>query len=334
MNGLSQLSSGERIKAMPTSRRKVQNLQASAVDDVLEPAPRADTVHHSIARHADRGPWPYAASLIRRSGFRDALRAYCAAVIERPAMAWPADKFFGQRLRYLVSFSLIGLDARWRRGDGEAPTLAALQRIASASARQIAELVSTLKLSGYVVASRLLADRRALRLSPSMALLQEIGRSPLAFLEASELLDPAESAVAAKLRSDPVGLADWLGASYEMFLQEDLYFAPFENVVEFTGQDCGYPVLCTALAAHYSGLAGVPVPAPLTYRGLAERFKVSGQHVGNILASAERRGCFSVDRGGRNVIVSAEFLSEFETWAAGQMAHYRLLAEPEFKIHS
>jgi len=302
--------------------------------DVPEPGPRAEVVHRSIASHVDRGPWPYAAGLIRRSGFQDALRVYCATVIQRPDSAWPADKFFGQRLRYLVSFSLIGLDARWRRGVGKAPTLAALQRIAPASARQIAELVGSLKLSGYVVASRLPADRRALRLSPSMALLQEIGRSPLAFLEASERLDPAELAVAAKLRSDAAGLADWLGASYEMFLQEDLYFAPFENVVEFTGQDCGYPVLCAALAAHYSGLMGVPAPTPLTYGGLAERFKVSRQHVGNIFASAERRGCFSVDRGGRNVAVSADFLSEFETWAAGQMAHYRLLAARECNIFS
>ncbi|AZO82184.1 hypothetical protein BLM15_29160 (plasmid) [Bosea sp. Tri-49] len=248
-------------------------------------------------------------------------------MIQRPELSWPADKFFGQRLRYLVSFSLIGLDARWRRNVGEAPTLAALQRIAPASTRQIAELVGTLKLSGYVVASRLAADGRALRLSPSMTLLREIGRSPLAFLDACERLDPPDSPMAAKLRSDADGLADWLGASYEMFRQEDLYFAPFSNVVEFTGRDCGYPVLTAVLAAHYAALAGVAPPAPLSYRGLGERFRVSRQHVGNILASAERRGCFIVDRGGRRVIVSADFLSEFETWAAGQMAHYRLLVE-------
>lgn len=299
--------------------------------DVLKSVTCADTLHRAIAPYADKGPWPYAGSLIRRSGFRDALRLYCAAVIQRPVSAWPADKFFGQKLRYLVSFSLIGLDARWRRGDGEAPTLAALQRIAPASARQIAELVGTLKLGGYAVASRLPADRRALRLSPSMTLLQQIGSSPLAFLDASERLDPAASSMAARLRLDAARLADWLGNSYEMFLQEDLYFSPFHNVVEFTAQDCGYPILSAVLAAHYAAVAGVAAPAPLSYGGLAERFRVSRQHVGNIFASAERRGCFSVDRGGRNVTVSADFLSEFETWAAGQMAHYRLLAEREFK---
>ncbi|MCP4562722.1 MAG: hypothetical protein GY873_38580 [Bosea sp.] len=196
--------------------------------------------------------------------------------------------------------------------------------------QQIAELVGTLKLGGYVVASRLPADRRALRLSPSMTLLREIGRSPLAFLEASERLDPAASPMAAKLRGDAAWMVDWLGASYERFLQEDLYFAPFCNVVEFTAQDCGYPVLSAVLAAHYAAAAGVAAPAPLSYGGLAERFRISRQHVGNIFASAERRGCFSVDRGGRGVTVSADFLSEFETWAAGQMAHYRLISEREF----
>lgn len=295
--------------------------------DLPEPATRADILHRAIARHVDRAPWPYAANLLRGSGFRDALRLYCAAVIQRPEASWPADKFFGQRLRYLVAFSLIGLHARWRRNIGEAPTLAALQRIAPASARQIAELVGTLKLGSFIVASRLPADRRALRLSPSITLLQEIGRSPLAFLKASERLDPAASPMAAKLQFDASGLADWLGASYEMFLQEDLYFAPFCNVVEITGQDCGYPVLSAVLAAHYAALAGEAAPAPLSYGGLAQRFRISRQHVGNILASAERRGCFSVDRGGRSVAVSADFLSEFESWAAGQMAHYRLLAE-------
>lgn len=300
--------------------------------DVPGPATHADMLHHAISLHADKGPWPYAASLIRRTGFRDALRIYCAAMIQQPDMAWPTDKFFGQKLRYLVSFVLIGLDARWRRGVGEAPTLAALQRIAPASARQIAELVGALKLGGFVTASRLPADRRALRLSPSVSLLQEIGRSPLAFLEASERLDPAASPMAAKLRSDAARLLDWLGASYESFLQEDLYFAPFCNVVEFTEQDCGYPILSAVLAAHYAAGVGVAAPVPLTYAGLAERFRVSRQHVGNIFASAERRGCFSVDRGGRGVTVSADFASEFESWAAGQMAHYRLLAERVFSL--
>lgn len=272
-------------------------------------------------------PWPYAVELIGRNCFREALLRYCTAMIEPPGIKWPANKFFGQKLRYLVSFVLIGLDARWRRGEGEAPTLAALQRTAPASARQIAELVNTLKLGGYIVASPLPEDRRAIRLSPGMQLLQEVGRSPLAFLEASERLDPPPSSLADRLGGDDLGMANWLGASYDLFIQGDLYFAPFSNVVEFTGQDCGYPVLSAVLAGYYAGLAGIAPPILLSYGVLADRFRVSRQHIGNILGNAERSSCFTVDRGGRSVTVSANFRWEFESWAAGQMALYRWLAE-------
>jgi len=86
-------------------------------------------------------------------------------------------------------------------------------------------------------------------------------------------------------------------------------------------------VLSAVLAVHYAGRAGAAAPLPLSYGALAERFRVSRQHIGNILRSAERRSCFAVDRGGRSVTVSADFQSEFESWAAGQMALYRLLAE-------
>jgi len=297
------------------------------MDDVSRPAGRSGLLHPAIAAHADRMPWPYAVELIGCGSFREALLRYCTAMIEPPAMTWPANKFFGQKSRYLVAFALIGLDARWRRGEGEAPTLAALQRTAPASARQIAGLVNTLKLGGYIVASPLPEDRRAIRLSPSMQLLREVGRSPLAFLEASERLDPPLSSLVDRLCGDDLGMADWLGASYDLFVQSDLYFAPFSDVVEFTGQDCGYPVLSAVLAGHYAGLAGIAAPVLLSYGVLADRFRVSRQHIGNILANAERRGCFAVDRGGRSVTVSADFLWEFESWAAGQMALYRRLAE-------
>lgn len=297
------------------------------MDDVSRPAGRSGLLYTAITAHADRMPWPYAVQLISRGSFREALLCYCTAMIEPSAMKWPANKFFGQKLRYLVSFALIGLDARWRRGEGDAPTLAALQRTASASARQIAGLVNAMKLGGYIVAGPLPEDRRAIRLSPSMQLLQEVGRSPLAFLEASERLDPPPSSLAERLGGDDLGMANWLGGSYDLFVQGDVYFSPFSNIVEFTGQDCGYPVLSAVLAGYYAGLAGIAAPVLLSYGVLADRFRVSRQHIGNILGSAERRGCFAVDRGGRRVTVSADFLWEFESWAAGQMALYRRLAE-------
>lgn len=291
------------------------------------PEPVTGHLHPAVHAHAEGPVWSYAAELIRLPAFADALPVYCAAMMQPPEIAWPADKFFGQKLRYLVSFALIGQDARWRRGAGEPPTLSALQRAAHASPRQVAALVAALKLGGYVVATRPSQDRRTVRLRPAMPLLAEIGRSPLAFLAASEQVVPPPRPLASRLRREDIALADWLGRSYDMFMQEDVYFGCFSNIVRFTEQDCGYPILSAVLSAHYAARAGAVAPITLSYGGLAERFRVSRQHVGNILSEAERRGCFSVDHGGRAVAVAPDFLLEFETWAAGQMAHYRLLAE-------
>ncbi|WP_262028418.1 hypothetical protein [Microvirga sp. Mcv34] len=65
----------------------------------------------------------------------------------------------------------------------------------------------------------------------------------------------------------------------------------------------------------------------LIYRVLAERFQVSRQHIGNTLAEAERQGWFSITQGGHLRGISEDLIAEFETWAAGQMAHFRELAE-------
>lgn len=297
------------------------------MSDAFGPVSRSGHLHSAVHAHADEPVWSDAAELIRLPAFGDALLDYCVAIIQPPTMAWPADKFFGQKLRYLVSFALIGQDARWRRSGGELPTLSALQRASHASPRQVAALVAALKLGGYVVSTPASHDRRAWRLQPAMALLLEIGRSPLAFLEASERLVPASRPLAAPLRSDDIALADWLGRSYEMFVRQDVYFGSFANIVRFTEMDCGYPVLAAVFGVHYALRAGAASPVSLSYGGLAERFSVSRQHIGNILNEAERRSCFSVDHGGRDVAVAPDFLLEFETWAAGQMAHYRLLAE-------
>jgi len=284
-------------------------------------------VYPGIQEYVERDVWVYALKLSQLPGFSDAMASYCAVMAQPPAMSWPADKVFAQKLRYIVSLVLIANDARWRRGGAEPPTLATLQRAAPASARQIAGFVSALRLGGYVIATRDARDRRALHLRPSMALLQEIARSPLAFLEASERLAPLPHSLAARLRVAADPLSDWLGRSSDRFQAEDVLFAPFPSVVRFTEHDCGYPVLATVFGAHYAAQRGVAAPAPLSYAALADRFRVSRQHIGNIFTEAEERGWFCVGHGGRSVAISAGLARGFEVWAAGQMAHYRLLAE-------
>jgi hypothetical protein len=304
-------------------------LQVFLVSDVLEPEPAATVLHPSVQGFAGRKTWTYAATLMQSPDFAEALASYCAAMVQPPGFSWPTDKVFAQKLRYLVAFVLIGNDARWRRSGGELPTLAALQRAAPASARQIAGFVSALRHGGYVIATRDGGDRRALHLRPSMALLQEIARSPLAFLEASERLATPPRPLADRLRTEADSLSDWLGRSYDRFQADDILFAPFPGIVRFTEHDCGYPVLSAVFGARYARLLGIDPPVRLSYTALAERFRVSRQHIGNIFVEAERHGIFAVSHGGRDIWISPAFVQEFETWAAGQMAHYRLLAEEE-----
>lgn len=299
------------------------------MSDVLEPEPAAKVLHGSVQGFAARKTWTYAATLMQSPDFADALESYCGAMVQPRGGSWPTDKVFAQKLRYLVAFALIGNDARWRRSGREPPTLAALQRAAPASARQIAGFMSALRHGGYVIADRGSGDRRALHLRPSMGLLQEIARSPLAFLEASERLAPPSRPLTTRLRAEAGPLSDWLGRSHDRFHAEDILFAPFPGIVRFTEHDCGYPVMSAVFRAHYAALLDMAPPIRLSYGALAERFRVSRQHIGNIFVEAERHGCFTVSHGGRDISISPAFVREFETWAAGQMAHYRLLAEEQ-----
>jgi hypothetical protein len=101
------------------------------MSDVLESEPVTIVLHSAVQGFAERKTWTYAATLMRSPDFADALEAYCCAMVQPPEVAWPTDKVFAQKLRYLVAFVLIGNDARWRRSRGEAPTRAALRRHSS-----------------------------------------------------------------------------------------------------------------------------------------------------------------------------------------------------------
>ncbi|WP_249131194.1 MULTISPECIES: MarR family transcriptional regulator [unclassified Bradyrhizobium] len=286
-----------------------------------------DVLYPSVRAYAATDTWMLARQLIQMPGFCAALAQYCEVMTRPPAVPWPVNKVFAQKLRYIVCFVLIGNYARWRGVGGEPPTLAALQRAAPASARQIAGFVNSLRHGGYVIAERHASDRRAICLRPSSALLQEIARSPLAFLEAAERILVPEAQIAAHIGDDDDRLADWIRLSVERFQADDILFGPFATIVHFTEHDCGYPLLAAVMGAHYAPLSpDAPRALSLTYAVLAERFQVSRQHIGNLLIEAERRGWFTVAYGGRSVAVSEELVRQFETWAAGQMAHYRIIA--------
>lgn len=294
------------------------------------PLPDEDKSHllDAAARpFAQTQTWRLAARHLASPGYHEALAAYCEAMDQAPIPRWNADKIFAQKARYLVCYLLVANYVRWRRGQAGPATLTALQKHQVASPRQVAEFVKALRLGGFVETSPDPLDRRAMILKPRPRMLTEIARSPLAFLAASERLDPPKLPLSPSLTQDE-RLSELLARSMERFTAEDILFAPFRAVVYFTERDCGYLILSRVMACCYRSVVNCSGPAPsLTYDSLADRFGVSRQHVGNIFAEAQRREWFRVAPGGRLVEVSPQFLGEFETWAAGQMAHYRLLAE-------
>lgn len=281
------------------------------------------TVHPFAAHDA----WVLAADLIRFDDFEPALYEYCRGITEPPAMAWPVNKIFGQKLRYITCYILIGNYTRWCRFGQEPPTLSALQAAVDASPRQVAELVSSLRTGGIIIAERHETDRRSLLLKPSALLLQEVAKAPLLILAAYDRLHKQTGKLEQIVSATDDALCDWMGRSTEEYRAADILFGPFPDIVEFTDRDCGYLVLTAAMGVHYaSELSRDDWKLPLTYDSLAAQFQVSRQHIANVLAYAEDRGLFSVRRGKLHAI-SPRLISQFETWAAGQMAHYALLAE-------
>ncbi|HWK64629.1 MAG TPA: MarR family transcriptional regulator [Rhizobiaceae bacterium] len=299
--------------------------RAGAADEKVAACP----LHEAARPFAQTATWRLASTYMAKPGFAAGLASYCGAMSQPPDMTWPANKMFAQKTRYIICYLLVGNYVRWLGGQGAPPTLATLQKLSSASPRHVAEFVKALRLGGFVLAAPSPRDRRSIHLRPAPLLLAEIARSPLAFLEASEHIDPPRAPLAACLRRSHDRLCQLLARSTERFMDGDMLLAPFRPIVHFTEKDCGYPILTAVLGHRYalSGVHGLRLPAPLTYDALAERFQVSRQHIGNIFIEAEKRGWFTVAQGGRLTFVSEDLIHQFETWAAGQMAHYRAIAE-------
>lgn len=268
-----------------------------------------------------------AARLRGHPGFRPALAGYCRGMTDAAPIAWPAQKLFDQYRRYLVCYMLIHNWHAWTRAGGAAPTLAALQAVAGASARQVAEFVAMLSARGFVAVAPDPADRRAKLLTPAPALVAEIGRSARLFVGAVDAVLGRRPG-----RADGLADADRLGAVLQgsaAFVQaHGTLIHPFPRVLRFAARDCGYPLLCAVIGAHYAAaLPDAARPVPLGSRALAERFGVSPAHVASLLAEARRQGWFSTAPAGRLAALAPDLLDEFEHWASWQMAHYDALVE-------
>jgi hypothetical protein len=287
---------------------------------------RLPGIHEGVSAHLQEPVWVAAVELLEHPAFVQAMLMYCRSMSEPGAFRWPSNKIFAQRMRYITCYILIGLAARFEQGIGPVPTMTLLQSMAPGSPRQVSDLISGLRARGYVTAQQNASDRREARLCPTAPLVFEVARSPLTFLKASELLVEGETAPLQELLiADVDRLSHMIALSTEAFQTKDVLFSTFSTVLEFTGRDSGYLILCSIIGAHLASLAGQAWDFPLSYDALSRRFQVSRQHVGNILAEGTKQGLFTI-QGGRVRQIDALLLREFAWWSAGQMAHFRMMA--------
>ncbi|MCZ8178877.1 MAG: MarR family transcriptional regulator [Rhizobium sp.] len=280
-------------------------------------------VHPGIEKLLAHPVWQIADRLVINPAFDAAMLSYCRRMVEPSAFTWPANKIFAQKMRYITCYTLIGLYALYEKQQGPAPTMTLLQSLVPGSSRQVSDLMAGLKAGGYVVAEQNAQDRREIRLRPTQALVLEIARSPLAFVAASAMLEPHQHFET--LIADPERISGLIGRSMVSVQSIDILFTPFETVVDFTGRDSGYLMLCALMGSHLAQVRGESWSLPLTYDALSQRFKVSRQHVGNVLSIVTGRDLVTL-QGGRIVDVDPRLSIEFSWWSAGQMAHFTMLA--------
>lgn len=288
-------------------------------------------VYAGIEDHINEPVWQSAMLLLAHPAFQRAVLDYCRKMVEPSSFRWPANKIFAQKMRYITCYMLIGLAGRFDRGLGPAPTMTLLQSLVPGSARHVNDLMAGLKAGGFVIAEPNASDRRTVRLRPTAPLVLEIARSPLAFLEASVLLD--QPATHEMLMADPPRMAEMLSRSMDAYITKDVLFQPFPTVVDFSARDSGYLMLCAVVGAHLARSLGESWDLPLTYDALAQRFQVSRQHVGNVLVPSLKGDHFSIN-GGRIDRVDARLLTEFFWWSAGEMAHFQIMARESADAHA
>ncbi|MBB4066112.1 Rrf2 family transcriptional regulator [Gellertiella hungarica] len=247
-----------------------------------------------------------------------ALADYCEAIIAVSPSRWPVRKLLNQFGRYYAAYMLIHNYYGWRAGEPALPTLSRLKGISSLSPRHTTHFVGILKTAGFVTSEPVAVDRRQTILRPEPMLVEEIGRSILAFLAVHDRL--AGTAHAPFLSSSVERIGTIIHLSGRQILAGGAVISPFPTIAAMAHFDSGYPVLVAVMAAHYAGQAGRLAP-PLTLEALAERFQVSKSHVGNVFSYLSEADLIDVGRGARPALVE-----EFERWCAAEMNHYALLA--------
>lgn len=248
-----------------------------------------------------------------------AIADYCETIIATPPSGWPVRKLLNQFNRYFVAYMLIHNYFGWRAGAAPLPTLSRLKTVAVLSPRHVTNFAGVLKSAGLIAADPVDGDRRLAVLRPDDLLVQEIGRSLIAFLHAHDSVSGSD--LAPKI----AGSTEWLGHLIYLsgckVLKHGLMLSPYPTIVTMTRFDCGYPTLAALMAAHYRKAEGRPTIS-LALEALAQRFQVSKSHIGNVLSHLDAKGLLDQDS-----IPNPALVAEFEQWCAAEMAHYSSLAE-------
>lgn len=243
---------------------------------------------------------------------------YCETMIAVAPSRWPVRKLLNQFGRYFTAYLLIHNYYGWKAGEAPLPTLARLKAMGSLSPRHVVNVVNILKTAGFVTADAVEGERRRTVLRPEPELVDEIGRSLLAFLAAGDRVEG--TALAAAVAASPEALGRLIHRSACQVLAGGATLSPFPTILAMTRFDSGYPLLVALMAAHYARSEGRE-PVPLTLESLAERFQVSKSHVGNVIGHLAATGLIDGAR-----VASPALVAEFETWCRAEMAHYGRLA--------
>lgn len=235
------------------------------------------------------------------------------------SLGWPVRKLLNEFKRYYASYMLIRNYYSWSNGRGEIPTLSRLKLVSGLSPRQTVSLVNVLRTAALVDAGVVQGNRRQLILRPSRFLLEEVGRSCVAFLKARDLV--VGTKYAPRIQESPDLLGQLICNSGDRVLESGTAIAPFPTIQAMAEFDCGYLILVAVMANHYLQQSGGAL-IPTSYDSLAWRFQVSRSHVGNVINYLQSNGMLYADR-----LPSLALVDEFENWCDAEMRHYAVIAD-------
>lgn len=252
------------------------------------------------------------------AAMKSAIASYCLTMTHESPPGWPVRKLLNEYKRYYACFMLIRNYYAWHEGCGAIPNLARLKEVSGLSPRQTIDLIKVLRIAGLIDSDSVSGDSRQSILRPTLWLLQEVGRSCIAFLQAYDGLH--QTAHASRFRSTADDLGILIRRSGDRVLEEGTTIGLFPTVQNMAEFDCGYSILVAVMAAYYGRASGGP-PFPLTYDSLAWRFQVSRSHVGNVLNHLQSQQLIDAER-----TPSRALIDEFEKWCEVEMTHYANLA--------